>query len=275
MSKDYEFKPDEAFEAIKEHWTNWAEKAGAKKFVLGMSGGKDSTIVAGLAARIFGKENVYGVMMPNGTQTDKVDAENAIAVTGIVKAEANIGKMFEEAVDAIAYCGLLDGKVSDDTRINLAPRLRMVMLFGIGQSIGAFVLNTDNLSERITGYSTFGGDDFGSYAPIQDLTVTEVVTLGDWLGLPYELVHKKPGDGLQASGDEERLGLTYEALDKLIRTGVGTDELIKRAVALYVKNRFKTDIICLPGPAFNNYPNGFRDGTVVVRGIAFDDAVEE
>ena len=117
-----------------------------------------------------------GQCYPCGVQKDQSDAARAIAVTGIVKAEANIGKVFEEMLDAIAYCGIVkDNKPSVDTRINLPPRLRMAMLFGIGQSIGAFVLNTDNLSERITGYSTFGGDDFGSYAPIQDLTVTEVL----------------------------------------------------------------------------------------------------
>lgn len=267
MKTRYEFNPEYAFGKIEEHWKNWADRSGAKKFILGMSGGKDSTIVAGLAARIFGPENIYGVMMPCGVQKDQSDAARAIAITGIVKAEANIGKAFEEMLDAIAYCGIVNNnKPSVDTRINLPPRLRMAMLFGIGQSIGAFVLNTDNLSERITGYSTFGGDGFGSYAPIQDLTVTEVLRLGDWLGLPHDLVHKKPGDGLQEDGDEDRLGLKYADLDNLIRTGNGSDDLVERSTALYIKNRFKTDVVCLPGPTFG-YPNGFWDGTVTVRGI--------
>jgi len=257
------FNPKDAFCEIKRQWTEWAERNNAKKWILGISGGKDSLVVAALASRIFGYENVYGVMMPNGIQSDQGDAERAIKETGINPLEVNIGKAYEELIDGIAFCGIQGnrGNVHEDTRINLPPRIRMAVLFGIAQTIGAMVLNTDNLSERICGYSTLGGDDMGSYAPIQNLTVTEVLELGDWLGLPYDLVHKKPGDGLQKCGDEERLGLKYADLDVLIRTGIGSLELIATAINWYRRNRFKSKMIVLEGPEFG-YPNAFSDGRI-------------
>lgn len=259
----YEFNAADVKERLLAQWENWIVTSGTpRRYVIGMSGGKDSLIAAALAAIKVGPENVYGVLIPNGTQSDIADAERAVAATGIRCLRVNIGSAFEELVDGITYCGM-GYDMSKDAKINLPPRLRTAVLFGIAQSVGGIVINTSNRTEDDLGYCTLGGDDMGGYAPIQDLTVTEVLKLGDYLGLPTDLVHKKPGDGLQELGDEDRLGVKYADVDVLIRTGVGTEELKDKVFAYYKKNKFKLDMIRLQGPKF-----GFPD---YVRGSATPD----
>lgn len=273
MSDTYMFNPSDAFDVIFNHWKQWAEKIGAKGWVVGISGGKDSTVVAALAAKIFGKENVVGVMMPNGEQSDISDSLEVCSHLGIKQVTVNIGKTYEELLDAVTY-GALEPlglkKASADTITNMPARLRMTALYAVAQSLPGkwMVLNTSNLSEKVIGYGTFGGDDFGSYSPIGDLTVTEVIALGDFLLLPKHLVHKSPIDGLQPLTDEQKLGFTYADLDRYIREDIGTPELKATVDALYVKNKFKTEIVQIPGPDFSylgdfvrysNLPDAKRD----------------
>ena len=223
-----------------------------------LSGGKDSTVVAALAARIFGKENVIGVMMPNGTQADIADSEEVCKFLGIGAVTVNIGSAYEELLGEVVFGALKPLGVesaSYDTETNLPARLRMSALYAVAQSVGGAVLNTCNLSEDTVGYATLYGDNAGSYAPLQGLAVTEVKALGDWLGLPHRLVHKVPVDGLQPKTDEEKLGFTYDALDRFIRKGEGADSFKDLIRALYRKNRFKTDMVRLPGPKFEFLPN--------------------
>lgn len=249
----YEFNPAEAYAAIRDQWTAWADNVGAKRFVFGVSGGKDSTVVACLASRIFGAENCYGVMMPNGRQTDILDSLDVCVLTGIRRAEVNIQDAFVSIKNRIHTA--MWQEPSEIATINLAPRLRMTTLYAVAQTVGGFVLNTDNLSERVLGYFTAYGDGAGDYAPLRGLTATEVVRLGEWLGVPDKLIHKKPGDGLQELGDEDRFGFTYADLDRLIRTGEDPNGLCEKVVARYKANRFKTDIVNIPGPKFETYPN--------------------
>lgn len=230
------------------------------KVVIGISGGKDSSVVAALAAKAFGPENVIGVEMPNGAQADIADSDALIEFLGIQKRVMNIGPMYE------ALC-----KMCPETqnvyvaKTNSPARLRMVTLYNIAAIEKAVVLNTGNLSEDILGYSTLFGDSAGSYAPIHKLTVTEVRAIGDAIGLPYELVHKAPSDGMCGSTDEDNLskqldipGFTYERLDRMIRDegdkGDFTWEQRKRIFALYNKMKFKFIMCNLPGywPTFKN-----------------------
>ena len=257
----YKFNPEDAFNRIQEHWMKWAASVGTKKWVIGISGGKDSTVVAALAARIFGKENVYGVMMPNGYQTDIDDSYDVCKHLGINNMVVNMGGAFREIISQI--CNRLSMNfsimdVSSDTMTNLPARLRMATLYAVAQTIGGIVLNTCNLSEDTVGYATFGGDGFVSYAPIQGLTVTEIRQLGDWLELPHELIHKTPIDGLQPLSDEDKLGFTYQALDWYIREDIGSDGLKEHINELYRKNKFKTDIVHIPGPDFEYLGNFVR-----------------
>ena len=249
----YTFSAPVAFETIKAHWKAWAEETGASRWVVGISGGKDSTIVAGLAARIFGPENVWGVLLPNGTQADISDARRVASYIRLHRVEINIAKACRALSDAVnreMWAG-----ITPRANINMPPRLRMAALYAVAQSIDGFVLNTSNLSEDMVGYATLWGDTTGSYAPVQHLTVTEVKALGDYLRLPHDLVHKAPADGLADGTDEDRLGLKYAELDRLIREGDGSDSLCAKVRALYRRNAFKLDMITLPGPCFADLPN--------------------
>lgn len=260
----YEINPEDAFCRIQDHWRKWANSVGAKKWVIGISGGKDSTVVAALAARIFGKESVLGVMMPNNMQRDLSDSILLCEVLGIQSFTVNIHNAYKGLLDEVCTevfekmglpCDDAFRGASYDTTTNLPARLRMCTLYAIAQTVGGMVLNTCNLSEDTVGYATLGGDNMGSYAPIQGLTVTEIRQLGDWLGLPHELVHKTPVDGLQSKTDEEKLGFTYADLDRYIREDVGTDEFKARINELYRKNKFKTDMVHITGPDFDYLGN--------------------
>ena len=268
----YEFNPEEAFNIIRKHWRNWAASVGARKWVIGISGGKDSTVVAALAAKIFGKETVIGVMMPNNMQGDIKDSHEVCEFLGIQSFTVNIHNAYKGLLDEVCTevfekmglpCNDASRGASYDTTTNLPARLRMCTLYAIAQTVGGMVLNTSNLSEDVVGYATLWGDDTGSYAPIQGLTVTEIRQLGDWLGLPHHLVHKVPVDGLQSKTDEAKLGFTYEELDRYIREGDVFHSLQEHIDSLYQRNKFKTNMVRIPGPSFDNlcnfvrYNNGF------------------
>lgn len=247
----YHFDAQEAFQHIETQLLHWAAAVGAEQFVVGISGGKDSAVVAALLARIFGTKHVLGAMLPNGTQRDIRDARDIVNHLGIRSLEVNINPCIEALLSELTprY------HISTACRINLPARLRMAALFAIAQcERNAFVINTSNLSEDIVGYATQFGDNAGCYAPIQSLTVTEVKALGDWLGLPAHIVHKTPADGLQQCSDEERLGFSYAELDQLIRLNKGSTEFKAKVQHLYRKNKFKQDIVQMPHPLFP-FPN--------------------
>ncbi len=247
----YHFNAQAAFLHIEAHLRHWSAEVEAKQFVVGISGGKDSAVVAALLARIFGAEHVLGVLLPNGKQSDIRDAREVVERLGIRSLEVNINPCFEALLSELTpRCN-----ISEVCCINLPARLRMATLFAIAQcEPHSFVINTSNLSEDIVGYATQFGDNAGCYAPIQGLTVTEVRALGDWLGLPAHLVHKTPADGLQQSSDEERLGFSYSELDRLIRLNEGSAEFREKVQHLYRINRFKQDIVQMPHPLFP-FPN--------------------
>lgn len=257
----YKFNPEQAFNTISDHWKKWAAAHGVEQWILGISGGVDSSVTASLAAKIFGSDNVLGVLMPNGEQKDIEDSKEICRHLKIEWCTVDIGKAYEELLDEVVYGALRAygiERASADTTTNMPARLRMTALYAVAQSIDRMVLNTCNLSESTAGYDTLWGDDAGSYAPIQGLTKTEVIALGDWLGLPHNLTHKTPIDGLQPKTDEEKLGFTYADLDRYIREDVGTPELKARVDALYRRNKFKMDMIHIDGPNFDALGNFVR-----------------
>ena len=262
----YEYYPRSAFLRIRNHWQDWAKSIGVNKWIVGISGGKDSTVVAALAANIFGKENVYGLMMPNSGQKDIHDSIEVCKYLGIRNSTIDIEGAYLDFVNHLKEVMFNDHGipiVSYDTMTNLPARLRMSLLYAFAQTVGGIVLNTCNLSESVVGYETLFGDDTGSYAPIQGLTVTEIRQLGDWLELPHHLIHKIPIDGLQPLSDEDKLGFTYQALDMYIRKDVGSDEFKAHINELYRKNKFKTDIVRIPGPNFDDLGNFVRYNNLV------------
>ena len=208
--------------------------------VIGISGGKDSSVSAALCVEALGKDRVIGVLMPQGVQHDIDAAYMLVNHLGIKHYEVNIKAAMEGILGAFPE----DLPLSDQSKVNLPPRIRMSTLYAVSQSLNGRVVNTCNLSEDWVGYSTRYGDAAGDFSPMCNLTVTEVKEIGHLLGLPAELVEKTPIDGLCGKTDEENLGFTYAELDVYIRTGKIDDpekkELIDRK---HKANLFKLQLM--------------------------------
>lgn len=223
------------------------EKNGPQcKAVVGISGGKDSSVVAALCVEALGKERVVGVLMPCGQQSDIDMAKKLVNHLGIASIEVNIEAAVNGVLESI-NSGIkqnLEITLSAQTRINLPPRIRMSTLYAVSQSIGGRVANTCNLSEDWVGYSTRYGDAAGDFSPLAKLTVTEVKAIGNALGLPRDLVDKVPIDGLCGKTDEENLGFSYAVLDQYIRTGECEDAALKAKIdTMHAKNLFKLELM--------------------------------
>lgn len=207
--------------------------------IIGISGGKDSTVVAALCVEALGKDRVIGVLIPDGEQKDIEDAYDVVKKLDIKSYTIDIHGAIQ-AIENQYYYGYNDVQLSPQAIINLPPRIRMATLYMVSQCNNGRVANTCNLSEDWIGYSTKYGDSAGDFAPLGGLTKTEVVALGKELGLPYHLVHKAPSDGLCGKTDEDNLGFTYDVLDKYIRTGEINDIDIKEKIdRLHKINEFK------------------------------------
>lgn len=206
--------------------------------VIGISGGKDSTVAAALCVEALGRKRVIGVLMPSGEQSDIKDSYDICNHLGIEYTEINI----EEAVKAVAlgYCTATECMYSKQSKINLSPRLRMAVLYFVAQSHSGRVVNTCNLSEDFVGYSTRWGDDVGDFCPLRHLTSDEVVAIGHEIDLPASLVEKVPSDGLCGKTDEDNLGFSYAVLNKYIRTGQCEDDEVRALIeAKHKQNLFK------------------------------------
>ena len=221
---------------------DWFEENGPGcNSVLGVSGGKDSSVVAALCVEALGKDRVVGVTMPNGVQPDIDDSMRLINHLGIRYCCVNIGETYNALMAAVEeQLATLGKEVSRQTVINMPPRLRMTAVYAVSQSLNGRVANTCNLSEDWVGYSTRYGDAAGDFAPLGGLTVAEVIAVGKELGLPRELVEKTPSDGLCGKTDEDNLGFTYAVLDRYIRTGECDDPATKALIDdKHRKNLFK------------------------------------
>ena len=227
---------------------DWFEENGKGcTAVLGLSGGKDSTICAALLAEALGPENVIGVAMPDMLQglndADKIAEYLGIRflkapICGVVNSFHNVWGNFDD--ECFWW--------SDQAQQNLPPRIRMTMLYAIAQTFNGRVCCCDNASENYLGYSTLFGDDAGSFAPLGNLTVTEIRAIGDLMGLPHEWVHKIPDDGLpHSSSDEKKFGFSYETLDKYIRFHIEPEPEIKNRIdRMHENSQFKRDILHVP-----------------------------
>lgn len=215
--------------------------------VIGISGGKDSAVVAGLCTLALGKDRVIGVLMPNGDQADIADSNLIIDTLGIKGVKINIHDAYSSIIMEIVKNKDME-TITEDTVINLPPRLRNATLFAVSQSMNGRVANTCNFSEDWVGYSTLYGDLAGQFAPLARLTKTEVVEIGRYIFRKYfnseeaisRVIDKSPSDGLCGKTDEDKLGFTYDVLDKYIRTGVCEDINTKSLIDdKHRKNAFK------------------------------------
>jgi NAD+ synthase len=211
--------------------------------VLGISGGKDSTVTAALCVEALGKDRVIGVLMPNGVQADINDSIEVVEHLGIRNFTIDISGAVNALLKEMDEKGI---DITDQSRINLPPRIRMSTVYAVSQCHNGRVANTCNLSEDWVGYSTRDGDAAGDFSPLAHLTVAEVKQIGRLLNVPHHLVDKAPSDGLCGKTDEDNLGFTYAVLDRYIREGViedpETKALIDRKHAL---NLFKLQM--MPG----------------------------
>jgi NAD+ synthase len=209
--------------------------------VIGISGGKDSSVAAALCAAALGKERVLGVLLPRGIQDDIDTAYDLCGTLGIPFVEINIEKPAQALLDGVAASGL---ELSDIAAVNTPARMRMAALYAVSGIVGGRVVCTSNLSEDWVGYSTKFGDSAGDLAPLAQLTVTEVKAVGRELGLSPAFTDKVPLDGLCGLTDEENLGFTYDVLDRYIREGICEDAVTKAKIdRLHVMSRHKVEPI--------------------------------
>ncbi len=218
--------------------------------VLGISGGKDSSVAAALCVEALGRDRVIGVLMPNGEQADIDMSYMLVNHLGIRHYVVNI----HDAVEGLK--GAIPMELTNQSRINMSPRIRMTALYAVSQCCNGRVVNTCNLSEDWVGYSTRYGDAAGDFSPLARLTVAEVLEVGRVLGLPRELVEKVPSDGLCGKTDEDNLGFTYAELDRYIRTGEIENQATKERIdRLHRINLFKLKLM----PTFEpNIPSALK-----------------
>lgn len=226
---------------------DWFDKNGKDcNAVVGISGGKDSSVVAALCVEALGKDRVIGILMPNHIQDDIEYSHLLCEYLGIKNYTVDVGVAIDELLNNIHFRAI-DIEISDQTKTNLPARIRMATLYAISQSMNGRVANTCNLSEDWVGYATRYGDAAGDFSPLSQLTVTEVKAIGRELGLPSELVDKTPTDGLCGKTDEDNLGFTYAELDAYIRDGIEPNEEVKDKIdSMHEKNLFKLQ----PMPSF-------------------------
>lgn len=245
--RKYEFDAAKTKDEIITWIRNYFRKNGPDcNAVIGISGGKDSSIVAALCCEALGNGRVIGVLMPQGVQEDIDMARELVKHLGIKSFEINIAETVNTLLAKGRIAGLCDSK---QARVNLPARIRMATLFMVSQSMNGRVANTCNYSEDYVGWATLFGDGAGQFSPLGKLTVTEVKAVGRELGLPEKFIEKAPADGLTGKTDEDNFGFTYEFLDKYIRTGdFGGDSATAAKIdRMHEANLFKD----LPMPVYS------------------------
>ncbi len=219
---------------IKDWFNNYS--GNAKGVIIGISGGKDSTVAAKLLCEAIGSEKLLGVMIPNGQQNDINDSKRVCELLNIRYTTVNIQESYKDIINSIEFSEFdrthfKSINLSSHTLTNISPRLRMTTLYTIGQELSYRVVGTGNLSESLVGYCTKYGDTACDFAILSTFTKSEVVKIGEYLGLPMDLIQKEPSDGLSGVSDEENLGFSYEILDKLIRVGICEDKKVKEIIS--------------------------------------------
>lgn len=251
-----EFNPQLQLAGLLEWMHTQLEACHGRTAVIGISGGKDSSTVAALAAAAYGRERVYGVLMPDGVQPDIDYAQALVEHLRIPHCTINIHDAVQGVLTEMERVGLTPSR---QTVVNLPSRIRMSTLYAVAQSLhGGVVINTSNLSEDWVGYCTIYGDSAGAFSPLGMYTTEEVIALGRQLGLPEKFLIKPPSDGLTGLTDEDNLGFTYHAVNEYVRRGV-VDPAIKEQIdAKHRASRFKFQTI----PVYHNgLPMALEDET--------------
>ena len=251
-----EFNPQIQLAGLLEWMAEQMNACHGKTAVIGISGGKDSSTVAALAVAAYGRENVLGVLMPDGVQPDIDYSQALVEHLDLPHTTINIHDAVQGVLNEMEKAGLTPSR---QTKVNLPSRVRMATLYAVAQSLpGGIVINTSNLSEDWVGYCTIYGDSAGAFSPLGMYTTEEVIALGRQLGLPEKFLIKPPSDGLTGLTDEDNLGFTYHAVNEYVRRGV-VDPAIKEQIdAKHRASRFKFQTI----PVYHNgLPMALEDET--------------
>lgn len=256
-TKDYEFDPAEQVKLIENFIKTYFAENGSPttKAVIGISGGKDSTIAAALLVRALGPDRVIGVMMPESVQTDIDDSRKVCEILGIKSIEVDIGPTCNKLYSAIDESGALNHCATSYGAVttNTPARIRMTTLYAVAAMVGGRVCNTGNASEFFIGYTTKYGDLAGDFAILRNLTVREIYAIGDYLELPILLVHKQPADGMSGKTDEDNTGIPYDAIDDFLLDGIIPEMAIwEKMQAAHKRNEHK-GVIQLPAPQRYGY----------------------
>ena len=252
MKREYTFDVEKVTGDCIQWIREWFEENGKNcNAVIGVSGGKDSLIVAKLCVEALGADRVIGVMMPNGVQKDISDSIRICKLLGIKNYTINIENSVNSILKEMNESGI---EITEQTKTNLPARIRMSTLYAVSQSNNGRVSNNCNKSEDTMGYSTRYGDAAGDFSPLSELTTVEIVEIGDYLGLPYDLVHKTPIDGLNTNTDgsyvtdEQSMGVSYDDIHKYVRMrNEISQETIDYISGREKKNLFKLQLM----PKFN------------------------
>lgn len=249
-TKDYKFDPAEQVKLIENFIKNYFAENGTPKTkaVIGISGGKDSTIAAALLVRALGADRVIGVLMPDGTQSDIADSIRVCEMLGIKYRHIDIGP-----ITYVFAAQLGHAYNQPAVATNTPARIRMAMLYAVAADVGGRVCNTGNASEAFIGYTTKYGDLAGDFALLRNLTVREIYAIGDYLELPMDLVHKHPADGMSGKTDEDNTGIPYDAIDDFLLDGtMPSMEIWEKMSAAHERNTHK-EVINLPAPQRYGY----------------------
>ena len=251
-----EFNPQIQLAGLLEWMAEQMNACHGKTAVIGISGGKDSSTVAALAVAAYGRENVLGVLMPDGVQPDIDYSQALVEHLDLPHTTINIHDAVQGVLNEMEKAGLTPSR---QTKVNLPSRVRMATLYAVAQSVeGGIVINTSNLSEDWVGYCTIYGDSAGAFSPLGMYTTEEVVALGRQLGLPERFLIKPPSDGLTGKTDEDNLGFSYHAVNEYVRKGVADPAIKEQIDHKHRVSRFKFETI----PVYHNgLPIVIEDGT--------------
>ena len=213
---------DNAIKWIKEY----VDKTGSKGVVIGNSGGKDSATVIAMATKALGKENVITIAIPcNSNEQDMEDAKLVANTFAVPMLEIDITKTYKELEQTIDNTlNKLNTTLTNESKINIKPRLRMTTLYSVAQTLDYLVIGTGNLCEKMVGYTTKWGDNASDFNPIANFTAHEVLAIGEYLGVPEKIIKKAPSDGLGSLSDEEKMGVTYKQIEEYIENGITNKE---------------------------------------------------
>lgn len=236
---------NEIIEFIREYYGRYNLKGA----VLGISGGKDSAVVAGLFCRALGSENVIGLTLPcHSKDQDKSDAKKVSEYFGFKLLSLDLTNVYDiftiEFDKNFKELGINSEDLTD-SNINLKPRLRMASVYYVAQAFSQFkkrgylVAGTSNLCESYVGYFTKGGDNISDISVLGELTISEVLAIGEYIGVPKEILYKAPSDGLSDQTDEEKLGVKYSDIEGVIHGDIVDEYAYQKIRKLHDINSHK------------------------------------